>query len=388
MPALRQLGPAAIPQPGVQVDSQPRQQTNLSETGFLSGSDVSVDKTTNAAGDVTLSGRIRPPIFAERVVADRADELNSLLAGDIGPVALFNRRSDDGRLSGYYEIADGSVEPAHPSTPLIQEWSASLRRAGGRGSHFRAVETTRVDISNPFPSSTPDQVFLPQDARKVRQFNPETGQVSDAPQLGTRDTDRGTLAGFEAKSPNTDSLAVLYDIPYEQNLAGCRVYLQDGDNQDKVDTTGANPVRQWRAVFDSDRDRFDNLNLVLTNGVLRLFVAGAPRFRFRVDEFSPLTGNFSNVLSTGNFSYLPEDVDLVTIGLHRIVADVRMSDGSDTHTIRVRLPLGHDEATITSAPGASGSFPSSLQSTLSPIASGADEVLQQDRDIVAKREVR
>jgi|APHM01.1.fsa_nt_gi hypothetical protein len=388
MPGIRQLGPAVIPQPGVQVDSQPRQQTNLSETGFLSGSGVEVDKTTNSAGDVTLSGRIRPPVFPERVVSNRADELNSLLAGDIGPVALFNRQSEDGRLSGYYEINDGSVEPIHPAVPLIQDWSASLRRAGGRGSHFRAVKTTRVDISNPFSSSTAEQVFLPQDARKVRQFNPETGALSDAPQLSSRDTDRGALVEFGAKSPNTDSLALVYDLPYEANRAGCRVYLQDGDTQDKIDTSGSSPVRQWRAVFDSDRDRFDGLNLVLTNGGLRIFVAGAPRFRFRVEEFNPLTGNFSNVISTGAFSYLPEDVDLVTIGLHRIVADVRMSDGSDTHTIRVRLPLGHDEATITSAPGASGSFPSSLQNTLSPIASGASEVLQQERDIVAKREVR
>jgi len=386
MTAIKQLGPVLLPQPGTAVDSRARQQTNLSETGLLSGSGVAVESTTNAAAEITLSGRLRPPIIPEGQVELIAAELDSLFNSDLGPLPLFDRAGDNSRLAGYYQIATGSVNPIQPARPEIQEWTVTLRRAGGRGSHFRAVETSRTDeFSNPFENLPANdiRIQLPDAVQTVRKLDPRTGDLSPAPRNTTRKTAGGAVGEYPVRlSSSGPGGTLVYDLPYADDVRGSFVFDTNGtDNR-----TDPNGNRNWQAVFDTGRDRTGDADFVLSNGLFRVFVSGEPSPRLSVEEYDPTNDVFNTVLR--GTTWQPETVDLVSIGQQRVVADLRLSDGSTVYPLRFRLPFGSEAIPISPAPSASGSIPSGLETLLDPVAYEGDELLQETRDIVPKRTVR
>jgi hypothetical protein len=385
MSAFKQLGPILLPQAETGVDTQPRKQTNLSETGFLSSGSVDVERVTNNAPTLTLSGRFRPPLVPRDRVPLLADEFDSLIAGDIGPLGLFDQDDANGRLSGYYEIEEGTAEPTHPERPTIQDWSLTLRRVGNRSNLFRAVTTTETGISNPFAVTSPPTpgVQLPPESRETRWFDPATGSIESAGASGTVATPDGALPVFSPSSASFGDPVLLYDVPLAADVGAARVFNSRGQ-ADKFDSNG---VRQWRAVYDPEfQPPAADEGIYLTNRRLRILAAGPPNGGISAEEWDPTSQSFDSVLQTQ--TWVPQSIDLVDLGLHQITVDLRMSDGSTTHPTRFRLPYGAGSVRITSAPSATGSFPSGLKSTLDPIAYEGDNILQPSRGVVPKRTVR
>lgn len=385
MSAFKQLGPVLLPQAETSVDTQPRKQTNLSETGFLASGSVDVERVTNSAPTLTLSGRFRPPLVPRDRVALLADEFDSLAAGDIGPLGLFDQDDTNGRLSGYYEIEEGSAEPTHPERPTIQDWSLTLRRVGNRSNLFRAVTTTATAINNPFSVATAPTpgVQLPPESRETRWFDPATGTTEPATETGTVATPDGAIEQYGPSSASFDDPVLLYDVPLAADVGAARVFNNRGQ-ADKFDTNG---VRQWRAVYDPEfQPPAADEGIYLTTRRLRILAEGPPNGGLSVTAWDPTNQSFDSVLQTQ--TWVPQSIDLVDLGLHQITADLRMSDGSTTHPTRFRLPYGASRARITSAPSATGSFPAGLELTLDPIAYEGDNILQPSRGVVPKRTAR
>jgi hypothetical protein len=385
MSAFKQLGPVLLPQAEASVDTQPRKQTNLSETGFLSSGSVDVERVTNSAPTLTLSGRFRPPLVPRDRVPLLADEFDSLIAGDIGPLGLFDQDGANGRLAGYYEVEEGSSEPTHPERPTIQDWSLTLRRVGNRSNLFRAVTTTETAIDNPFSVSSPPTpgVLIPS-LSDARWFNSATGTTERATANSGVETPDGTAAKYLPSGASFDDPVLLYDVPLDVDVIATRVF----NNRGFLDKFDSNGVRQWRAVYDPEfQPTGSDEGLFLTNRRLRILAGDPPNGGFGADEWDPQNNQFSTVISLTN-SWVPQTIDLVDIGLHQITVDLRMSDGSTTHPARFRLPYGATRARITSAPSASGAMPSGLQSLLDPIAYEGDRILQPSRTVVPKRTIR
>lgn len=385
MSAFKQLGPVFLPQAETSVDTQPRKQTNLSETGFLSSGSVDVERVTNNAPTLTLSGRFRPPLVPRDRVPLLADEFDSLIAGDIGPLGLFDQDDANGRLAGYYEVEEGSTEPTHPERPTIQDWSLTLRRVGNRSNLFRAVATTETTIDNPFFEATAPEptVLLPPESRDTRWFDPATGTTEPATETGTVATPDGTLEQYAPSTASFDDPVLLYDVPLAADVAAARVF-NDRGQADKFDTNG---IRQWRAVYDPEfQPTATDEGIYLTNRRLRIQSVGPPNGGVFAEEWNPPSQSFEPVLQSQ--TWVPQSIDLVDLGLHQITADLRMSNGSTIHLTRIRLPYGAERARITSAPSASGTMPSGLQSLLDPIAYEGNDILQPSRTVVPKRTIR
>ena len=390
MTAIQQLGPVVLPQPNAGVEAQTSRQTNLAETGLLTTDVVDVEQLTNQAGDLSLSGRYRPPYIPAGRVQMVADEFESLIAGSLGPLPLFdqNNPATAGKQTGFYEIADGSVSPAHPSQPDVQEWSISLSRVGSRGTHWRAVRTAPIDLTSAFnaTSNRGEILYLPQTARKQQWYDPETGTTTPASQDTTRDLRDVSVDGFNITNGPVDDSVLLYEVPYNDDVAGVYTFLQPPGVNFRYDDDGN---RNFEAIFHTGADISPTTGTLVidTRGCTLAINTAAPVLKIR--EWDNSQDEYIE-LSPGPFptNWSPLDVDIVDIGTHRVVADILFSNGTDTFALRVRLRFGATRPTFGPAPRESDPTPSELVNFLEPLHGGSETIAQPTRDVVARRDLR
>lgn len=390
MTALQQLGPILLPQPGTDVEAQTARQTDVSETGLLTTDTVDVEQLTNQAGDVSLSGRYRPPYFPEGRVQMFADEFESLIAGSIGPLVLFDQvnSTTTGGQIGFYEIADGTIAPTQPSQPDVQAWSLSLTRVGSRNTHWRAVRTTPINVTTPYSSIAPDgqYLFVPPDARKVQWYDPDTGTITTASQTTTQPTrfSDDSFPAYDTDSGPGSDPVLLYEVPYESDVAAVRVFEAPAGTP-KRDPDG---IRQWPALFDTSADIQPDSEFVVDTGAFRLRASGEPLPALAAEEWDRSTETFQSVSLGLSSGWSVVDVDVVSIGQHRVVTDIRFGDGSSLYTVRFRARLGADRMTVSRAPRETTAMPSGLETLLGPIHDDSGRVAQPTRDVLSRREVR
>jgi len=390
MTAIQQLGPVVLPQPNAGVEAQTARQADLAETGLLTTDTVDVEQLTNQAGDLSLSGRYRPPYIPADRVQMVADEFESLIAGSLGPLPLFDQTDPTATSgqTGWYEVADGSVSPAHPSQPDVQEWSISLSRVGSRGTHWRAVRTAPIDPNNAFTATSArgETIYLPQSARKPQWYDAESGTTTPASVATTRNLRDVSVDGFDITNGPGSAPTLLYEVPYDDDVAGVYAFLQPSGVNLRYDDNGN---RNWPAIFNTGADIAPTTGTLVidTRGCTFAINTAAPVIKVR--EWDNSQDEYVE-LSPGPFptNWSPLDADLVDIGVHRVVADITFEDGSDTYTLRVRLRFGAERPTFSPAPRESDPVPTELVDFFDPVHGQSQTIAQPTRDVVARRDLR
>lgn len=385
------LGPVPLLQADVQINSERRQRSNLAQQGFLSTSGSRVESLTTAPGDITLSGRLRPPIPVNQVPIVAA-ELEELAAGDIGPVALtgadlIERRKSD----GYYHIEDGTVQPAHPERPEVQQYEVSLTRAGGRGSHYRAVRIRPQTVESPITGSQSSDVplYISSFSGKQQLYNPDTGSTTGLDPSTSVDSDQGDLLKIAPPQASNEERLIIYDAAYGLDIVGQYVF----DDRGFASKTDADNNRQWQTVFDPSHDLQGNRRLVISTQRLRVFLSGLTSPDIKAEIYNQNQQEWlSLTIPTTDWEIL--DVDLKRVGLHSASVQVRFQDTttpSDVRAVNLYFAFGSPFAIAGVPPTESATIPSGITDRLVPIARAADAeqtILQPERTLVPKREVR
>jgi hypothetical protein len=387
MSGFVQLGRVVLPQADAETDTRRRQETQLAERGLLSSGDVRVEQVSNDAADLRLSGRIRPPIPEDKAPMV-AQELSELIGSDIGPLPLFDFEGEPRAESGYYEIADGDVEPLQADRREIFDYQLSLSRVGDRGGTFRAVRTTAQTVSHPFGSDPGVSVYIPDDVRKVRWYNRATEETQPATATGTVESHQGTLREYGLGAVGGE-MSLLYDLELPTDTTAAYVFEAPNLSAPKFDPDGN---RNWPIIYDPEHDLAAGALYILSGQQLRVAL------REPEDGFTPFIvaqrydasqDEWQNVGIDNTIPWRPADVDLRSIDPQRLSAQVLFADGTGSDfAVNISVTLGANRATITPAAGESGSMPSGLVTKLTPIARTSQTVARPVRTTVSQREVR
>ena len=126
----------------------------------------------------------------------------------------------------------------------------------------------------------------------------------------------------------------------------------------------------------------------MDTGAFRLRASGEPLPALAAEEWDRSTETFQSVSLGLSSGWSVVDVDVVSIGQHRVVTDIRFGDGSSLYTVRFRARLGADRMTVSRAPRETTAMPSGLATLLEPIHDDSGRVAQPTRDVLSRREVR
>lgn len=391
MSVVKQLGPVVLLEADLRVDEGIERRTDIASNGLLESDAVRVDALANEAADLSISGTYRPPWIPEDRVQMAAAEFDDLLGSDRGALPLFDAEGDEWPKAGWYHIASGDIEPVHPGEPIVQSYNVALTEAGNRGSHYRAVQTAPTTVDHPFGDDFGEvdddvaTIILPASARKTRWLDPDAETTDPATPFLTKSTAVGNVDVYALGVLSIDRPTLLYDTSYQDDALACHAFLQDGD-EDKLDADGD---RQWEAMFATGHDIPAGKTVVLTNKTLRLYLTEEPGGEFEAEEFEE-TG--WEPISIPSGEWVPVDVDLTVLDQHRLEAQVLLGagDGDDAETfaVDVTMAFGESRAMVRAATGEDDPMPSGIEELFAPVARGSEQLVQPERALVPKREVR
>jgi len=270
--------------------------------------------------------------------------------------------------------------------PDVFRYTVELTRAGTRGDSFRAVAVNALSETHPFGGGTDAHIGLPDTVDTTLWLDGSTRETAVATPANTAASSRGTVERYLLSDAPSgfDALKLVYDVPYEEDVRGVRVFDSRG-NSDKYDS---NNVRQWQSINHSKHD-IDNA-IILSNG----------RFRLRVRERNDGTpviedaergggewGSFVDYTPTG---YEPLDVDLIDIDQQRVEAQILFvsSTGTSTYAVNLSLTLGYDSPLVYPAPSESTGIPTEIESALSNFARTSEKRTQATRTLMSREAVR
>jgi len=303
-----------------------------------------------------------------------------LVGAGRGPLPLFET-DDSATFSrrGFYSIADGSVDPVHPTRPDVQQYRLTLERAGTRRDSFRAVALNPVDITTPFSGSDPPGVYIPAIADKTMWLDRADETTQSASSVATTDSSRAVVARY-VSPPGLDRPALVYDIPEPADVRSVVAFDTRG-NAAKFDGNG---VRQWQAVYQSGHE-FEG-DIVLSSDRLRLRVREGSSGQVTAERYAG--GSWSTVGLLPSPWYVL-DVDLLQLGQHRATAQLRFrQSGEADYVVSVALNYGREVVIVSPAADESDPIPPDIESLLAPIASGRSTDPQPSRTLLSREVTR
>jgi hypothetical protein len=354
--------------------------------------------------DLTLSGEM----FGE-LVDVTADELRELFASEAySPIPLVGKSGVRVPDAGYYEPADGRIEPRDARERRIQRpRRLQLTHAGDIASYWRAIRTFPTTEDNPFGSASTAEIGLSARARKVRWFDGvgDTNNTESATVQRTVEGEHGEINIYDATEPSFDSPSLIFRLDYHHEWrTGARVwdrrgrekyYEEDGDGAQVGSATVGDTATvgqsrtplQWQQVFVTKHD-FENDVAVVETDRLRLQFDEANQqlqaYRWEPDD------SVYEIVALGNSSWRLWDLDLLTVSQCRVDAQVEFEDTSaaslTTHNLNMSAKRGYDDV-LWLNPDNEGAVPQGLKDRLDPIAHGSQEDPAAAMDIIRRTEV-
>ncbi|AXR78981.1 hypothetical protein [Natrarchaeobaculum sulfurireducens] len=336
---------------------------------------------------------IDPPIkFNGPDATMRALELHELLNSPHHaplPVAI-----DVPGYDGYYVADDATrnTKLAEGGDADYERIDTSLTRAGTDQRLVRALEAAPRLADHEFGNDLEAHIALPTDARKVRWFDPDSGDRELAEPVETvatayGDVDVYDLEGwpdyeFDPDDPSEAPLLV-YEIDKDRD-AEADVRLWDTRGYESLEDGGR---RRWQYVFSKDHE-YDGA-IVLDTGRLRLWLdeddgtVDAQELDSSEAEWTDLELAAEQPESVAVF-----DIDVREIGMVRDRVQVTFDVDGELFAMDAILQAGHDAVLVDIPDGESGPIPADVESWLEPIAAETIVDAQPTKQLIERNNVR
>ncbi|AXR80783.1 hypothetical protein [Natrarchaeobaculum sulfurireducens] len=328
--------------------------------------------------DVTFTGCDAP---------QRAVELHELL-NSTHHAPLPVTMAADG-ADGYY-VASSSTRYIKPSDDEHRREvvRTSLTRAGTDQRLVRALEAAPRLADHEFGNDLEAHIALPTDARKVRWFDPDSGDRELAEPVETvatayGDVDVYDLEGwpdyeFDPDDPSEAPLLV-YEIDKDRD-AEADVRLWDTRGYESLEADGR---RQWQHVFSKDHEYGGAI--VLDTGRLRLWLdeddgtVDAQEWDSSEAEWTDLELAAEQPESVAVF-----DIDVREIGMVRDVVQVTFDVDGELFAMDAILESGAGEVLLEIPDGEDKPVPEAVEDWLEPIASRSLVDAQATKTLISR----
>lgn len=367
------------------TDNRATARSKLSSLGLLEGAS-SVEAISVEPADVQLDLQYRRR-YAGRLALELAELLESQSLQDI-PLAP----SDDSQseYDGYYAVQTTESGRVASQSDSVVEVSAGLAKEGTRSSQRRAIRCllSRPDPGNTFGSALTALVGVPADATNVRWYDREFQTTASATVSSTVQARFGDVDLYDARDVNNtlgDDLVLVYQ-PASYDVIG-DVDVGVWDTYGNVSPTDSDDVVQWGRVFSTEHDPRVDDELVIENGLLRLWVQDGPEQNIQADEWDPGTSSWSSI-SLPSSDWTLVETDLTRIGSAAVEAQCVFDDGSTTYSLDLRLERGKQKAQWLVPESVSSDPPSDLKNLLDAIADDSQIVTGAGLGLVARRKLR
>lgn len=345
----------------------------VSSQSSLSTDFGDVQETGAQPGTRPVSGAVKG-LYSDLITK----ELSELAqAPNYGSVVYFTDDSDP-LDDAYVTVENFKRNPANPRTDQIWQYDGRLTEQGTNRSHYRAVETQPVSISNPFDGSGTDLIGLPATATKVSWYD-EKGQSREAATIQSTITGRfNDVETYDPAEPSFNNPTLIAKVPYSDE-GGIDARVWDDFDRSQLD---GNSINSWQKVFATGHNF--NGALVIENGLLRL-TADEDAQSLSFEEWDTGTSSYSTV-QLGSSSWMLDEINLTRISPTRTEGQMRFTDGSTFHTLDYQVNRASNRVLFIT-PTNEGSIPSGLSTLLSPIAEDWSNESQPIQKILARSEV-
>lgn len=413
-------------QPNNRIGSQ------IQQTGLVEQGGVATEQIATSNVDLTLTGQWR---YGERFARKAARELESLGRGSYSALPLFDASSTElARQTGYYEIGDVDVSPAHPTSEDVFEFTVGLNETGTRETHWRAVRTTQETVDTLFTGGDTSYVAIPNEATKAQWYDSQQG-TEKATATDTVASEFGSVDRFDPADSAYDNPILLYELPFEREG---RIDTKVWDDRDRekfwtfTDSSGTSvEFNQWAHVFHTAWE-FDG-SPVIDTGRLRLYfnipqsvddllvedgetltIESGEVYAYRDGETE--TGGTIDIQTGGTLLSLGEsgtifaerwdetndewasltvrdttweilDVDITAVGPHEVQAQFLWTDGSDIVAVNGIFDRG-DDSVLWVKPDNESPIPQGIKDIIEPIARKTSTNVAPSQTVIARSETR
>jgi len=413
-------------QPNNRIASQ------IQQAGLVQQGGVATEQIATSNVDLTLTGQWR---YGERFARKTARELESLGEGSYAALPLFDAESTElRRQTGYYELANVDVSPAHPTSEDVFEFTVGLNETGTRETHWRAVRTTQETVDTLFTGSDTSYVAIPTEATKTQWYDSQEG-TEVATKTDTVESEFGSVDRFDPTDSTFDDPILLYELDFDRE-GRIDTKVWDDRNREKFFTysdsqSNTVDINQWAHVFhtawefdgapviDTGRLRvwfsapesIDDLTVasgetltinsgevfVYNNGTTEtdgtidietggtLYAVGDDASIF-VEQWDTTNNEWDTIpLTLNGWSVL--DVDVTGIGPHEVQTQLLWTDGTDIVAVDGVFDRG-DDSVLWVQPDNESAIPQSLIDALEPIARKTDTNAAPAQTVIARSETR
>ncbi len=316
-------------------------------------------------------------VFDDQFADRRAEELQQLATSKpLSPIVVSGVTP---ALDGYwvFETADREIEFDTPNDRQSIQIDATL--AGTRSSHYRAVYTrlSQPDPGNIFGNDTTALVGVPSESTRVTWYDRSFADREPLSIVDTVSTADGDVDLYDARDVQDelgDDPVLVYRPPEVEGQTDVGVW----------DTYGSDDESEWARVYNVDHvPRVDD-DLVIENGLVRLWLADGPA-ALAADEWDSSSEEWSEI-SLVDTDWELVDTDLTRIGAVAVEAQCIFSDGDEDFALDLRLERGR-QAPQWLIP-TNDPIPSRLEELLEPIADEAVYVTKASLGLVSRKKLR
>jgi hypothetical protein len=369
-------------------DGSETSRADLAKQGLLdSGSNV--EAVSTSPPDVVLDAQYRR-LYPERYALSLAELLESQTLQEL-PLAP----KADGETSewdGYYAVDTADASRVDARTNRAVGTRATLTKEGTRSNQRRVVQThpKQLDPGNVFGNDLDALVGIPADATRVVWYDRSFSESTSADIVDTVSGRFGDVDLYDARAVQDDPedqpqlvyKSASYDVEGDVDVGVWDTYGTDTPQ----DVDGA---LQWGRVFDRAHDPRVDDELVIENGLIRLWLQDGTAQNIRADEWDPVAEAWSPIsLPTSDWQLV--ETDLVRIGAAAVDAQCVFANSTagDDYTLDMRLERGRQYPQWLIPESVGDPIPSGLEDLLDPIADESVFQTGATLGLVARRKLR
>lgn len=377
-----------VPLDKAQTTDPPTQSAsaNVSSSGFIGKEGgLSTEKIALGNVDLSITGTFGYAEFSKKLKRE-VESLGESSFENV-PFADVAANVEDGQ-SGYYEVGNVDVNPAHQSTDLAFQYAIGLNYNGTRASHWRAVETNSETINTGLTTGSGGQIGIPTEASNVRWYS-SANSPADATVQSTVNAEYGDVDLYDPTEPSFDDPTLIYSLSFDrEGPVDVRVWDDIGESNKFASYTDGSgtthTITQWVHAYHSDFE-FEG-EAIIDNGLLRTRYDEANGV-LEAWQWDDANSTWSSVsISMGDYELYDADVQRIGPSRVDVYAEYRDTVGGGIDAAIASMQRGISGVVLRQPPN--GSVASAVESIYDPIASNQTTDKQPETAVVARSDVK